>query len=268
MKIDPTGRWKLFDSHCHLDDRCYDADRAIVIDRARQAGVEAFMIVGITPESSRKAADIARETPGAFSSAGIHPHDARHCSDEAIQELIDLAAANPRVRAWGEIGLDFNRLHSPRKDQEKWFQRQLAAAAGLNLPLIFHERDSGGRFLEILQSLIPATRQTGVVHCFSGDKNELRGYLDLGLYIGLTGILTIKKRGTLLREMVDFIPEDRLLIETDAPYLTPAPDRNQVKRNEPALVKSVFLKLAQVKGQAPERLAPVLWENTCRLFNI
>jgi len=258
---------KLFDSHCHLDDRCYDNDREAVVDRARQSGVAGLMIVGITVDSSEKAVAIAEKTPGAWASVGIHPHDARHCSDEALQALQQIARGNPRVKAWGETGLDFNRMHSPRADQEKWFSRQLAAAAELDLPLIFHERDSEGRFLEILRQDLGAPQQ-GVVHCFSGNREELRVYLDLGLYIGLTGVLTVKQRGAALRELAAYIPEDRILIETDAPYLTPAPERNHYKRNEPALVAAVFRKLVEVRQQAPDILAARLWENTCRLFGI
>jgi TatD DNase family protein len=158
-------------------------------------------------------------------------------------------------------------MHSPRDDQEKWFVRQINEAATCDLPLIFHERDSAGRFLEILKSDL-APGQTGVVHCFSGNKKELTAYLDLGLYIGITGVITIKTRGEELRQLVSHIPDDRLLVETDAPYLTPSPDRNRVKRNEPAFVRTVFLRLADVRQQDPEILAPVIWDNTCRLFSV
>ncbi len=258
---------KLFDSHCHLNDRCYAGDLEAVLDQAREAGVHGFMVIGIDPKSSRKAAEIAASHEDAWASVGVHPHDTKRCSEEALAELRALAGENSRVRAWGEIGLDFNRMHSPRADQEKWFERQMAEAANLNLPLIFHERDSEGRFADMLQNLLPEDHP-GVVHCFSGNKKELRTYLDRGLYIGITGIITISRRGAPLREMISYIPDDRLLVETDAPFLTPAPEKNRVRRNEPALVKSVFLKLAEVKKAEPEALAPVVWENTCRLFDI
>ncbi len=262
-----TALLKLFDSHCHLDDRCYRQDRPAVLARAAEAGVAGVMIVGVTPESSQAAAEIARQHPGAYASVGIHPHDAAQASEEALDRLRKIAAAHDRVRAWGETGLDFNRMYSPQKDQETWFARQIAAAADMNLPLIFHERDSGGRFLDMLRTCL-RSGQRGVVHCFSGSETELRAYLDLGLYIGITGVITIKQRGAALREMVPLIPDDRLLIETDAPYLTPAPEKNRFKRNEPALVKSVFSKLAEVKQRPPEQLAPILWDNTCRLFGL
>jgi len=258
---------KLFDSHCHLDDKVYDLDIEAVLDRARRAGVAACMVIGVTAAASEKAARLASDHDGLYASVGIHPHDARDCDETAIQSLCKLAQSNCKVRAWGEIGLDFNRMYSPRADQEKWFVRQIAAAAALDLPLIFHERDSEGRFLEILESELPPG-QAGVVHCFSGNQKELAACLDMGLYIGITGVITIKTRGEELRRLVNYIPEDRLLVETDAPYLTPTPDRNRVKRNEPAFVRTVFLKLAEVRRQDPETLAPIIWNNTCRLFRI
>ncbi|MDY6905406.1 MAG: TatD family hydrolase [Thermodesulfobacteriota bacterium] len=261
------GILKLFDSHCHLDDRCYRKDFNDMLSRARAAGVVACMVVGITPESSQIAANLADQYEGLYASVGIHPHDAAHCSEVAIETLRNIAGRTEKVRAWGETGLDFNRMFSPQADQEKWFIRQINEAMALDLPLIFHERDTSGRFLDILHSEA-AGGLKGVVHCFSGNRKELYAYLDMGLYIGITGVLTIKGRGKALRELVTDIPADRLLIETDAPYLTPTPDRNRVKRNEPAFVKTVFEKLAAVKNQPQAQLAKTLWGNTCRLFGI
>ena len=258
---------KLFDSHCHLDDRSYGKDIDEVIKRVYDAGVAALMIAGIDKKRSEKAVALAESHTGFYTAVGIHPHFAKECSESALEFLRSLAKS-PKVHAWGETGLDFNRMFSPQKDQEKWFVRQMEAADELNLPLIFHERDSDGRFLEILKVHYKNGDRKGVVHCFSGNKRELEQYLELGLYIGITGILTIKTRGADLRKMVPSIPENRILIETDAPYLTPAPEKNRTRRNEPAFVKSVFLKLAEVRNEEPGRLADALWENTCQLFNI
>jgi len=257
---------KLFDSHCHLDDRAYQEDTDAVIANARAAGVSAMMIVGIHQKSSEKAVMLAQKQDGLWASVGVHPHDVKNCSEKTIQYLQKLAQ-NPEVRAWGEIGLDFNRMYSPQADQEKWFIRQLEIADKLNLPIIFHERDSKGRFLEMLTAY-PGKNRKGVVHCFSGNRKEMEQYLALGFYIGITGVVTIKSRGEELRKLVPLIPADRLLIETDAPYLTPSPERNHYRRNEPAFVKSVFLKVAEVRHQDPVNLAEILWENTCRLFDI
>jgi len=257
---------KIFDSHCHLDDKSFTTDRDAVIERARNAGVTRMMTIGVNKRTSALAVSLAQSHDGISASVGVHPHDVKNCSDSILQELKDLAK-NEKVHAWGEIGLDFNRLYSPQNDQEKWFERQLEIAARLNLPLIFHERDSNGRFLEILKNHGQAHIK-GVVHCFSGNQHELDQYLSLGLHIGITGILTIKSRGAQLRQLVPGIPADRLLVETDAPYLVPAPEKNRIRRNEPAFVKSVLLKLAQVRNEDPEELARIVWQNTCRLYGL
>ncbi|CAB1063745.1 Uncharacterized metal-dependent hydrolase YcfH [Olavius sp. associated proteobacterium Delta 1] len=257
---------KIFDSHCHLDDKSYAKDLDAVIERARNAGVTRMMTIGVNKRTSVLAVSLAQSHTGIYASVGVHPHDVKNCSDFTIQDLTNLAK-NKKVRAWGEIGLDFNRMYSPRQDQEKWFEKQLEIADKLDLPMIFHERDSNGRFLEILKNH-KSTAMKGVVHCFSGNRNELDQYLSLGLHIGITGILTIKSRGAQLRELVPAIPADRLLVETDAPYLVPTPEKNRIRRNEPAFVKSVLLKLAEVRIEDPEELAQIVWQNTCRLYGL
>jgi len=257
---------KIFDSHCHLDDKTYNQDLEKTLARARSAGVARMMSIGINKRTSAIAVSLAQSHSEIYASVGVHPHDVKNCDESILQQLVGLAQ-NKEVRAWGEIGLDFNRMYSPRQDQEKWFCRQLEIAGQRNLPMIFHERDSKGRFLEMLK-INCGKAVNGVVHCFSGIREELRHYLDLGLHIGITGIITIKSRGAQLREMVPEIPADRLLVETDAPYLTPSPERNRHRRNEPAFVKSVLLKLAEVRKEDPEELAQVVWENTCRLYGL
>ncbi len=257
---------KLFDSHCHIDGAEYDDDRDAVLQRAREAGVVACMIAGINAESAFKAVSLADSTEMLYASVGIHPHDAANCTDMVLEYLTGLAI-HPRVCAWGEIGLDFNRMHSPKPVQEYWMARQLDLALELKLPLIFHERDTEGRMLEILRSYAPGTIQ-GVVHCFTGSEDDLSAYLDLGLCIGITGMITMEKRGAPLRRLISRIPMERMLIETDAPYLTPSPERNRFKRNEPAFVRSVFLKLMNLLGMDAEILAETLWKNTCRTFGI
>jgi TatD DNase family protein len=257
---------KLFDSHCHLDDKAYRKDLARVIDRARQAGVARMMTVGVNKKTALRAVELAKSQPGIYASVGFHPHDASQCSADELDFLTELAQ-NPRVMAWGEIGLDYNRMYSPREDQERWFIRQLQIAAELNLPVIFHERDTNGRFLEILKTDFK-NESAGVVHCFSGTAPELEAYLDLGLHIGITGILTLKARGADLREMIPKIPANQMVVETDAPYLTPAPEKYHKRRNEPAFVKSVLLKLAEAREEDPDQLAQIIWDNTNRLYRI
>ncbi len=257
----------LFDSHCHLNDPAYARDRDAVINNAAEAGVHSAMVVGIDVTTSREAVAIARANKGYAASVGVHPHDAKSCSENILTALADLAK-DPAVRAWGETGLDFNRMFSPKESQEKWFVRQLEIADELDLPLIFHERDSQGRFIEILSERYKMTGRAGVVHCFSGTRHDLDACLNLGLHIGITGIITIASRGKDLRDMVKKIPADRLLVETDAPYLTPAPERNQHRRNEPAFVRSVLHKTAEARGEDPETLAEQIWRNSCQLFRM
>ncbi len=257
----------LFDSHSHIDDKSYDKDLEAVISRAEKENVQGIMIVGIDIQTSLKAIKIARTHPNIITSVGIHPHDASQCSRDMLDTLMNLANENPCVKAWGETGLDYNRMFSPIKDQEACFSAQLEMAGSLDLPLIFHERDSNGRFYDILKSNGPKSRK-GVVHCFSGTKEELFKYLDLGYHIGITGIVTIDKRGEYLRSLVPLIPEERLIIETDAPYLTPAPQKNKFRRNEPAFVISVLLKLAEIKNTDPEILSQTLFNNTKKLYQV
>ncbi len=257
---------KIFESHCHLDDRSFADDLDEVVERARSAEVSAMMTVGTDGASSGRAVVLADAYPDVYAAVGLHPHDAKACDEQTLGALMALAR-HAKVRAWGEIGLDFNRMYSPAKVQERWFERQIESALELGLPMIFHERDSRGRFKDILRSFW-TNEYKGVVHCFSGNDAELDVYLDLGLYIGITGIVTMQSRGAGLRRMVRRIPAERLLVETDAPWLTPAPERNKHRRNEPAFVRSVLLKLAEIRGDATEELAAVVWTNTCRLFEI
>ena len=256
----------LFDSHCHLDDPAYKNDLDAMLERARTAGVSHMMTIGVTLETSRRGVELAKTQAGVYASVGVHPHDARECSDAVVDELIRLSQ-DRQVRAWGETGLDFHRMYSPRADQEKWFVSQLEAAAELGLPMIFHERDSQGRFLELLKTC-PPPAGSAVIHCFSGTRSELTRYLDMGYYIGITGILTLRERGEFLRRLVPQIPRDQLLAETDAPYLTPEPERRRIRRNEPAFVRSVLHTLAEVRREDPEELARTVFENTCRLYRI
>lgn len=267
MKFIGDHIMKLFDSHCHLDDKSYNKDFAEVLERAKDAGVANIMLVGITEKNSERLVSMAESDPMFYCSVGIHPHDATQANDQALESLKGLAA-HPKVKAWGETGLDFARMYSPQDVQEHWFERQMQAAAELGLPLIFHERDSKGRFLEMVKNHANQTDLSGVVHCFSGNTQEMKAYLDLGLYIGITGILTIAQRGIQLREQVSAIPSDRLLIETDAPYLTPAPHKNKTRRNEPAFVRATFMKLAEIRGEDPDHLSSVIFQNTLDLYRI
>ena len=257
---------KLFDSHCHLNDPSFEADMDAVLARARNASVLSMMIVGASESGSTRAVSLAESIPGCYASVGVHPHRAEACSEETLSYMRSLAQ-NPIVMAWGEIGLDFNRMYSPREDQERWFARQLECADELKLPVIFHERDSNGRLLEILRGH-PGNQRRGVIHCFSGNTSELEQYLELGFAIGVTGIVTLKERGAGLRKQIPLIPVEQILIETDAPYLTPSPEKNHTRRNEPAFVRSVLDQLAEIRGENPADLSAAIWKNTRRFFDI
>jgi TatD DNase family protein len=257
---------KLFDSHCHLDDAAYAEDLPEVLARARQQGVARIMLAGTNRQTSGRAVALAEAHEGLYAAVGIHPHDAAQGGPEDLAQLAALAR-NAKVRAWGETGLDFNRMHSPAADQERLFIAQMERAVAAGLPLIFHERDSGGRFLRLLERHLPPG-WPGVVHCFSGGDAELEGYLARGLLIGITGIVTIRSRGAELRRQVRRIPPERLLIETDAPWLVPAPEKNRTRRNEPAFVQRVLQALAAALECEAGALAGTLWCNTCRFFRL
>jgi TatD DNase family protein len=257
----------LFDSHSHINDKSYDNDLDDVIGRAEKENVQGIMIAGVDINTCLNAIKIADTYKNIITAVGIHPHDAKDCSKKNIDSLVQLAEKNTCVKAWGETGLDFNRMFSPVIDQENCFTTQLEIAGRLDLPLIFHERDSKGRFYDILKSEAPESRK-GVVHCFSGTREEMFKYLDLGYYIGITGILTLKERGAYLRSIAPLIPEDRILIETDAPYLTPAPQKNKTRRNEPCFVKSVLLRLAEIRATDPEQLSQTIFNNTKTFYHV
>ncbi len=257
----------LFDSHCHINDPVFDPDFDEMMDRAVTQGIRAMMIAGVDMNTVSRALELAGQYPRIYTAVGLHPHDASQCSHTLLDQFAQMAEENDRVKAWGEIGLDFNRMFSPQEKQEAAFIAQMNRAEELNLPLIFHERDTQGRFCEILKSEGPVSRN-GVVHCFSGTKKEMFQYLDMGYHIGITGIVTVLQRGEYLRSLVPHMPLDRILIETDAPYLTPKPQRNKHRRNEPAFVKSVLLRLAEIREMDVEELGRIIFDNTCRLYRI
>jgi TatD DNase family protein len=210
---------ELIDIGVNLAHRRFDADREQVMARARAAGVTRQVITGTSVAGSHAAAALARQKPGElWSTAGIHPHDAKHASPEALSELRDLTRA-PEVKAIGECGLDFDRNFSPPAAQEAAFEAQLELAAETGLPVFLHQRSTYERFLSILLNARPRLRG-GVAHCFTGSASELEAYLALDLPIGITGWINDERRGQGLREVVKGVPANRLMIETDAPFLT------------------------------------------------
>ncbi|HEV2694953.1 MAG TPA: TatD family hydrolase [Verrucomicrobiae bacterium] len=249
------GSLETVDIGVNLAHRSFSADRPAVIQRAFAAGVHTLIITGTSESSSRAAQQIARDHPGRiFSTAGVHPHDSRHCTPDTIANLRRLATLE-QVVAIGECGLDFNRDFSPRPQQEQWFAAQVALAEEIRLPLFLHERDACQRFGEILA----ATRKSvpAVVHCFTGSRAALKAYLDMGLHIGITGWICDERRGQPLRELVREIPLDRLMIETDAPFLLPRSMSAKPKdgRNEPCFLPYVLQAIAECLGKSPDEVA-------------
>jgi TatD DNase family protein len=248
---------RLLDSHCHLDDSKFDADRDEVVERARAAGVAAMLAVGTGsgPPDLEAGLRLAERYPFVYATVGVHPHDAAKTSEETFQRLRELAAG-AKVVAVGEIGLDYHYDLSPRPVQREVFLRQLEIAAEARKPVVIHTREAWEDTREALRGHTP---YGGILHCFTGDERQAREALDLGLYLAFGGVLTFPKAED-VRRAARIAPEDRLLLETDCPYLAPAPLRG--RRNEPAFVVEVALRLAAERGQSVERIA----ETTTRNF--
>ena len=245
----------MIDIGLNLSNPQFDADRDAVVQRARDAGVEALILTGTDLAESRAAAELAQRWPGyAFSTAGVHPHDARHWDEHSADTLRQLAAS-PQVVAIGECGLDFNRDFSPRPAQEAAFSAQLALAAELQLPVFMHCRDAHARFVALLEPWLPRL-PAAVLHCFTGNGDELDECLALGLHIGITGWVCDERRGEELRTLVPRIPAGRLMIETDAPYLLPRDlsPKPKSRRNEPAFLAHIAATIADLRGEPVEQL--------------
>ncbi len=252
----------FFDTHAHLnDDRLYE-QRHEVLSRAREAGVVRIVNIGYDLESSQRAVSLAGEDPMCQAAVGLHPHDATTFSGKLAGELMELAR-QPGVVAYGEIGLDYHYDNSPRDVQREVMIRQLAMANELELPVIIHNRESHGDMLGILQAHPPAAG--GVMHCFSGSYEFARECVRLGLYISFAGPVTFKNAPR-QQHAVEGVPNDRIMVETDCPYLSPEPRRGRV--NEPANVRYVAEKIAEIKGLPLDEMAPILLENANRFFRL
>jgi TatD DNase family protein len=251
----------LIDSHAHLDMAEFDHDREHVLKRALEGGVTRMISIGVDLESSAKALDIARTHDFIFSTVGYHPHEAKVFNPGALQELCSLAE-DPKVVAWGEIGLDFFKLYSPREEQLAVFEEQLEIAAERELPVIIHDREA---HTEVLGALKRRKGLRGVIHCFSGDYGLALEFIRLGFFISIPGTVTYKK-ATDLQEVAARIPLESLLVETDAPYLSPVPVRG--KRNEPLFVTHTAKRIAELRSISLEDFSRKTVENTVRLFRL
>lgn len=252
-----------FDTHAHLDQDDFDRDRAAMIDRARAAGVTTIVAVGVTVESSRAVIRLAAENPGVYAAVGIHPNYCHQASADDWRQ-IELLAGSPRVVALGETGLDRYRDHAPFTLQQEYFDRHIRLSQQTGLPFIVHSRQADDDVLTMIRAAAQRGPVRGVMHSFTSTAETAALCLELGMYISFAGMVTFKKSQE-LREVAATIPTDRILIETDSPYLAPQPMRG--KRNEPANVIHTADCLAEVRGLTPAEFAAQTTANAQRLFS-
>lgn len=253
----------LIDSHAHLDDRRFNKDREQLIESMEGDRLEAIINIGIDLETSQQSIDLAKKHDSIYATVGYHPHNASQLDEEILGELERLAGED-KVVAIGEIGLDFHYDNSPREDQRYWFKKQLDLAKKLDLPVVIHSRDATQETFEILKEAQDGNLR-GVLHCYSGSVEMARQYIDLGFYISLAGPVTFKN-AVMPKEVARSVPLDKLLVETDAPYLTPEPYRG--KRNDPSKVVNTADTIAELRGISLDELAEATNRNTKRLFNL
>ena len=257
---------QLVDSHCHIDGPEYDADREDVIVRAVDAGVTRMLNVGTgDPHGGafERAVELSEKHSEIYCAVGVHPHDAKLFDEAAEERLVNLAKGSSRVIAWGEIGLDYHYDHSPREVQRDVFRRQLRIARSLSLPVVIHSREANDDTIQILREEFAEFDRAGVLHCFGGTLDMAQQAIELGFYVSFAGTLTFKKAED-LRDIARRLPRNRLLVETDCPYLTPVPFRG--KRNEPAHVVETAKCLAGLSECSSEEIARATTENFGRLF--
>ncbi|MEP7149509.1 MAG: TatD family hydrolase [Acidobacteriota bacterium] len=259
----------LIDSHCHIDGDAFDEDRDEILQRAKDAGVVAMLNVGTGDphtDDFRKAVAVAEEYETVYASVGVHPHDAKLYDDKAEEHLIGLAKSSEKVIAWGEIGLDFYYDHSPRDVQQEVFRRQIRTARELELPIIIHSRDANDETVATLKDECSNENfRGGIMHCFGGTAEMAASLIELGFLISFAGNVTFKKAEN-LRDAARVVPMDKLLVETDCPFLTPVPFRG--KRNEPSYVVHTAKFLAEFYGVEFDILAQRTTQNFLQFFNL
>lgn len=253
----------LIDSHAHLDMQDFDEDRVKIIERAVEGGVTHIITVGTDLDSSLYALKLAKKHESIYAAVGYHPHNAQKCNSQFLDKLSEIAL-EPKVVAWGEIGLDFFRRYSPKDDQLKIFLRQLEIANDLNLPVIIHDREAHNDVLTILKKMGKGKRK-GVIHCFSGDIDLAMAFIELGYYISIPGTVTYKK-AVQTKEVASNIPLEHMLVETDAPFLAPVPKRG--KRNEPLFANYTAQEIARLRNIKFEKVAEQTSKNAKTLFSI
>jgi len=261
--------YPLIDIGANLTHDSFDEDRGEMMQRASDAGVTRMIVTGSSNKGSQDALNLAKTAPGLlYATAGVHPHHAADFDATSVQLISDLAR-DDAVVAVGECGLDYFRNYSPRQAQLEAFQAQLDIAAETGLPVFLHQRDAHDDFVEVLEPMLPGLTRA-VAHCFTGEGESLREYLEMGLWIGITGWICDERRGAHLHDIVSVIPDDRLLIETDAPYLLPRTiqPKPKTRRNEPAFLPEVLKVVAEARDQTEEHVAKITTENAMRFFNL
>lgn len=253
----------LIDTHAHLDMPEFEADLPQVIQRAEEAGVSTIMTVGTDPASCRRTVEIAKVFPNVYAIVGVHPHSAAEVGERDLDGLKALAR-NEKVKAWGEIGLDFYRNLSPQAIQQERFRQQITIAKELKLPLVIHSRSATQETITTLREE-KAIEVGGIIHCFSGDEKTATQYLEMGFVISIPGVITFQKAQG-LREVVKRLPAEGMVIETDAPFLAPVPHRGE--RNEPAYVRFTAEAVAEIRRQDIAEVAAITQKNACRVFNL
>lgn len=258
----------LVDIGANLTHESFSHDLDQVLARASDSGVRLMLVTGASQQGSEQALQLSQRHDQLYATAGIHPHEASQADAAVMQRIGELCAAE-QVRAVGETGLDFNRDYSPRPVQEKVFAAHLELAATIGKPMFLHQRDAHHRFHPMLREYRDAI-SAGVVHCFTDNREALFAYLDLDMYIGITGWICDERRGRELQQLVRNIPDERLLIETDAPYLMPRTlrPRPKTRRNEPANLPEVLRVVAECREQSAAHVARISHDNACRLFDL
>lgn len=262
---------ELIDIGLNLMHTSFNKNREEILEESAKVGVTKFIITGTNVKSSEEAKDYAKQDKFnniLFSTSGVHPHDAKTCDENTLDEL-EKIAKEECVVAIGECGLDYNRNYSEPETQREWFENQIKLAKKLDIPLFLHERDAHEDMVKILEKY-PEMSKKSCIHCFTGTKEEAEKYLELGCYIGVTGWVCDERRGQSLQEAVKIIPPERMMIETDAPFLIPRnlPKKPKSNKNKPEYLPHILKTIAEYKNMNPEELGKAVTQTTKEFFNI
>ena len=256
----------IFDTHTHYDDEQFEEDRDSLLCSLAEQGVGAVANMGASMQGAKDSVELAKKYPFVYAAVGIHPDHAKELNEEEFQ-VLRVLAAEEKVVAIGEIGLDYYWDSTEREDQKYWFKRQLALAQELKLPVVIHSRDAAADTLDIMKEAYQQSGKqlTGVIHCFSYETEMAREYVKMGFYLGIGGVATFKN-GRKLKEVIEDTPMEKIVLETDCPYLAPVPFRG--KRNSSELLHYVVTAIAELKGISEEEVERITWENACNLYRL